>query len=273
MKVLNDKKIYSNTNTLFIVVYGDISENIFDYNNIISLEGKVQDYNTINIEEMNTCLNQLNELEDVFAIETGRYLFSIELTDICDCCMVQDFIEEHKFNKELFYRYYFGLEDESKQNLIIKIKYSELKDGIRNISKYAHLHGYSGCHILYLFHLFETVFNKNELVERTLADDIMITAYTGESFTIKEFVDKTRAYNSYANGDYWILFSHEKVNTNLYFTKNNHIKDKIFTLKHYDAIQIKEENSFSSILDVDRQISKKIKQYNTLATTDFVSSC
>ena len=48
---------------------------------------------------------------------------------------------------------------------------------------------------------------------------------------------------------------------------------RISTLKHYDAIQIKEEHSFSSILDVDRQISEKIKQYNTLASTDFSSDC
>ena len=269
---INNKKTYSKTDNLFIVVYGDNSENVFDYSNIISIEGEIQDYDTINIDEINTYINQLDKLEKVFPKETGRYLFSIKLTDICDNSMVQDVIEIHKFNKELFNKYYFN-RYKSQQNLIIKIKFSEFEDGIRNISKYARYNGYSGKHILYLFNSFETVFNKNKIIDRTLADDIMITAYSGESFTIKEFVDKTRSYNNYANGDYWILFSHEKINTDLYFTKNISAKDKIFTLKHYDAIQIKEEHSFSSILDVDRQISEKIKQYNTLASTDFSSDC
>lgn len=273
MKTTNNKKVYSKTDNLFIVVYGDNSENIFDYSNIISIEGEIQDYDTINIDEINTYINQLDELKKVFPKETGRYFFSIELTDICDNSMVQDVIESHKFNKELFDKYYFNQGYKSQQNLIIKIKFSEFKDGIRNISKYAHYNGYSDCHILYLFNSFETVFNKNKIVDRTLADDIIITAYSGESFTIKEFVDKTRSYNNYANGDYWILFSHEKINTDLYFTKNISDKDKIFSLKHHDAIQIKEKNSFSSILDVDKQISEKIKQYNTLASTNFSSDC
>lgn len=266
-------KTYSKNDNLFIVVYGDNSENIFDYSNIISIEGEIQDYDTINIDEINTYINQLDELKKVFPKETGRYFFSIELTDICDNSMVQDVIESHKFNKELFDKYYFNQGYKSQQNLIIKIKFSEFKDGIRNISKYAYYNGYSDCHILYLFNSFETVFNKNKIVDRTLADDIIITAYSGESFTIKEFVDKTRSYNNYAKGDYWILFSHEKINTDLYFTKNISDKDKIFSLKHHDAIQIKEKNSFSSILDVDKQISEKIKQYNTLASTNFSSDC
>ena len=69
------------------------------------------------------------------------------------------------------------------------------------------------------------------------------------------------------------MFSHEKINTNLDFTKNDSVKDKIFILQHKDAIQIKESGEFSNILDVDKQISEKIKQYNTLATTDFTSGC
>lgn len=260
-KALNigNKSASPKFNNILILAGGAGSGKGFAYSNIINFEGKRFD-----VDQLKEDLKKVKSVEDKFVKQTGRYLSDISFVNPHDVSVYHQFIKDNKYDDKSTVSFFLAQRHlDNKPNVIMDVTLKDLKK-LKEIVELADLGGYShkNIHICWIMNKFEVAYRQNQQRSRRVSDDVMITTHTGASQTMKELVENSRLYNSYANGEYWILFNQEAIDSEVIKQNTGEIIEKPFYfVKRYFAVKIKDKGDFADMSKIDQQIIDKINSY------------
>lgn len=259
--LLYDLSIKDNHN--YVITKSDIivhnSGKDFALSHIINFEGKRFD-----VDKLKEDLKKVKTVEDKFIEQTGRVLSDISFVNPYDVSVYHQFIKDNKYDDKSTLAFFMAQRGRDiKPNVIMNVTLKDLKK-LKEISELAYLGGYTkdNIHICWIMNKFEIAYKQNQQRSRRVSDEVMISTHKGASQTMKELVEKSRIYNNYADGDYYILFNQVKVDSEV--EKKNpgkFIKEPFYYIKRYEYIKIKDRLDFADISKIDQQIINKINSY------------
>lgn len=266
------KELNRKYDNVYILAGGAGSGKDFVLNTMLGIEGKVFDVDAIKENILKLVKNgKLKELAKEFALETGRYMFSLKTSNQYDVSLLHNFIKEKGLDNKPILSFLMSQKPlKIKSNVIFNVTLKDI-DKLKEISDMVTEAGYAkeNIHIIWILNSIETALINNANRTRRVDDEILLKTHKGAAMTIKEILSQNEKYRKYADGEIWLMANKAEVDNIVepYQTKTgtvfaNKKEKQHYNVKHFIAVQLKAKNKASMKPDeIDAIIVDKIKEY------------
>ena len=270
--VNKSKELNRKYGNVYILAGGAGSGKDFILNTMLGLEGKVFDVDSIK-ENILKLVNKgkLNSLAKEFALKTGRYMFSLKMTDQFDVSLLHNFIKEKGLDDKPIINFLLSQKNSYvKSNIIFNVTLKDTKK-LKDISDMVLDAGYQkeNIHIIWILNSIETALLNNANRSRRVKDDILLRTHAGAAMTIKEILSRSEDFRKFADGEIWLVANKAEVDNIIdpYITSKGSVFSnkggkQNYYVKHFIATQLKAKNKIAlKPSEIDEIIKDKIKEY------------